>query len=155
MDSIPEGAIKVYTDQMAERPQIPDQQARAPSWCSLTAKWKWLRLLEQQAGATAAYFLSDSQHTLDLVEGRARPNLDLELVHAVREGVRRLGIQRKVHFGKVAGHCGLAGNDAADALATLGVQRSSSGNNMRNANGFINDNQFNIYNDFIAISDLT
>ena len=122
VDSIPEGAIIVYTDGGAAPNPGPagagalliyaDREVEMVAAIGhgtnnrgeLWAVGMAARLLELRTGDTAAYFLSDSQHTLDLVEGRARPTLDLELVHAVRDGVRRLGAQRQVHFGKVAGH---------------------------------------------------
>jgi ribonuclease HI/exonuclease III len=108
--------------------------------------------LTNQQDTSAAYFISDSSYALQMAQGQARPKTNKALVHAVRASVKRTQASRRVLFGKTAGHCGLPGNDRADALATLGVQRSRRGHGMQDQSDYYINGEFCINNCYTAVN---
>jgi ribonuclease HI len=98
------------------------------------------------------YLLTDSQYACDLVNTRSRPHKDVDFVHAVRSCVQHARQHRKIYIAKVAGHCGLEGNDTADLLADLGAQRSANGSGMADMDDFITGGVFCIANKHTAIT---
>ena len=108
--------------------------------------------LPTQPGTTDAYIISDSSYDLQMAQGQALPKTNKALVHAVRASVKRAQATRRVLFGKAAGHCGFTGNDRAEALATLGIQRSRRGHGMRDHTDYLINGEFSIINCHTAIN---
>ena len=97
--------------------------------------------------------LTDSKISKDLVNSKARPKTNVPLVRAVRESVRKLRATRTVYVCWVAGHVGIDDNEAADALAELGRQRSADGRGMPDpAIYYSYDDGININNAHTAIT---
>jgi len=116
---------------------------------AIGAGLEWLRL-HGESGVTA-HFFSDSRHALDLVTARSRPTQDVDLVHVIRQAAVDHEHIRHVRYRWVAGHCGLQGNDDADALANRGTTGSKKGKGMPDWRQFASSTGNMLYNPYSSV----
>lgn len=83
-----------------------------------------ITLVLRYAPGRDALVLTDSKNTRDLVNHSAAPSENVTLIRRVRETITAARTSCRVTVAWIGGHAGICGNEHADRLAELGMERS-------------------------------